>query len=903
MVFSVGAQSAAAEDGGVDPGVIPADASASSFAADEIATAATTTMPSSGYDYYATYQFSSLPGYNQISAMRLVAQQADTAYYIDTNNNGTAEYTGTLAAGGMYEVNVPTGTHLLTSKPATVVQYDDYACDWEDVYLAPTTEWGTDYWYAGIKGYGQYYDYLLFTAMKDGTVVTVDLNNDGIADQTFNINKGGVATYSAYEVYGGPSVGKDTRAGAHITSNYPIQTHAFASMTALFGAAYTVLPTPALGKNYYVPFIRTVTPASWDVSDRILIVASENNTTITIDENNDGIAEATATLNKGQTMEYPSADKSTPFLSGTHVTSDKPAGVVYSSPRGLQHWDGGAVQLVPENASLKEYWNTVSWNTLQWVRAPYTLATMGWPGEPDVILYAFQDNTVVNIDANNDGTPEKTYTLNKGNSATYKVTKAGEHIYSDKAFSAVQTWYTTAAAEIEQMGYRTNQPPVPCTGPDQIVECASADGTPVILDGSCSSDPDNDPLTYSWSWSGGNASGVSPTITLPLGVTSITLIVSDGKADSEPVSYTVTVRDATPPVTQILTTTGQSGNNGWYKSDVQITLSSTDSCTGVKEVHYSISGTETVVPGSPASVNIAAEGTSSLSYFAQDNAGNTETAGAPVVIKIDKTDPTITASAAPAADENGWNKTDVTVTFTCGDAVSGVASCTEPVAVSTEGTGQTISGTAIDNAGRSANASLTLNIDKTAPAITILGITDGASYPLCSPPTPSYTVTDNLSGIVAENGVLTPSGNANGAGLYTYTVTATDAAGNTATQSATYRLVYDFGGFLPPVTLEKPFKKGSTIPVKFTLTDGCGAAATSTIATLTLQYVSGDTSLEEPIDAASTVPDQGNLFRYSGSDGIYIYNLATNALNVGTYVATVTTDDGVTRTVNIQIKQ
>ena len=66
----------------------------------------------------------------------------------------------------------------------------------------------------------------------------------------------------------------------------------------------------------------------------------------------------------------------------------------------------------------------------------------------------------------------------------------------------------------------------------------------------------------------------------------------------------------------------------------------------------------------------------------------------------------------PAPNANGWNNTDVTVTFTCADAASGIASCTSPVTVTTEGAGQEICGTAIDNAGNSANTCVTLNIDK-----------------------------------------------------------------------------------------------------------------------------------------------------------------------------------------------
>ncbi len=93
----------------------------------------------------------------------------------------------------------------------------------------------------------------------------------------------------------------------------------------------------------------------------------------------------------------------------------------------------------------------------------------------------------------------------------------------------------------------TNQPPIADAGPDQIVEQDSSAGASVTLDGSGSSDPDDDPLTYSWTWDGGSASGISPTVVLPLGTTTITLVVNDGTVDSEPDTVDITVESAESP--------------------------------------------------------------------------------------------------------------------------------------------------------------------------------------------------------------------------------------------------------------------------------------------------------------------------------------------------------------------
>jgi len=88
----------------------------------------------------------------------------------------------------------------------------------------------------------------------------------------------------------------------------------------------------------------------------------------------------------------------------------------------------------------------------------------------------------------------------------------------------------------------SNQPPIADAGPDQkVFAIPPATTAMVTLDGSASHDPDGDPLTYNWTWDGNIAHGVSPTVELPLGATTITLVVNDGTVDSEPDTVDVTV--------------------------------------------------------------------------------------------------------------------------------------------------------------------------------------------------------------------------------------------------------------------------------------------------------------------------------------------------------------------------
>jgi hypothetical protein len=166
-------------------------------------------------------------------------------------------------------------------------------------------------------------------------------------------------------------------------------------------------------------------------------------------------------------------------------------------------------------------------------------------------------------------------------------------------------------------------------------------------------------------------------------------------------------------------------------------------------------------------------------------------------ILLDKTPPTINAGSAPAPNANGWNNGDVTVTFTCTDNESGIASCTEPVTLSNDGADQSVTGTAVDQNGNTATASVShINIDKTAPVVTFQG---DREYGADETVNLACTAADSLSGVTGQpcaGALANGPAYTFGVGTHQVTVTATDKAGNTTTATAGFTVKASFDSLM-----------------------------------------------------------------------------------------------------------
>ncbi len=210
---------------------------------------------------------------------------------------------------------------------------------------------------------------------------------------------------------------------------------------------------------------------------------------------------------------------------------------------------------------------------------------------------------------------------------------------------------------------------------------------------------------------------------------------------------------------------------GWHNSDVTVSYSCNDALSGVQSCADNV-----VITTEAASQVITGE--------VVDNADNP--ASTSVTLNIDKTAPEITTTLEPLPNEAGWHKEAVLVRFHCSDALSGIATCPEPVTLSLEGAAQEVSGTAVDVAGNSASTTVSVNIDLTPGLIAgeITPAPNAAGWNNADA-TVSFTCSDALSGVAScsESQSLQQEG-----AQQTVTGTVADTAGNSASTTLTLNI-------------------------------------------------------------------------------------------------------------------
>ena len=196
------------------------------------------------------------------------------------------------------------------------------------------------------------------------------------------------------------------------------------------------------------------------------------------------------------------------------------------------------------------------------------------------------------------------------------------------------------------------------------------------------------------------------------------------------------------------------GSQGWYVTNVTVTLSATDAMSGVNHTRYNLNtGGWMVYAGSFV---VTENGNYTLQYFSVDLAGNTEaTKQTSFRIQHDVVPPVTTHEFNGVMGDNGWFVSDVTVTLSAVDDSAGVAitkykldagawtTYTGTFLVTEDAAVHTLYYYSVDKVGnREADKSATLKIDRTLPIISLAVEKTGLNKWLLT-----ATVSDETSGV------------------------------------------------------------------------------------------------------------------------------------------------------------
>jgi hypothetical protein len=216
-----------------------------------------------------------------------------------------------------------------------------------------------------------------------------------------------------------------------------------------------------------------------------------------------------------------------------------------------------------------------------------------------------------------------------------------------------------------------NTPPIADAGPDQTVEQTSLQGAMVTLNGTGSSDPDNDTLTYYWNWTGGSATGAAPTALFPVGNTTVTLTVSDSQYNDTDTVNIVVLVDTTAPVVNAGpdVTVEQESHAG-----TQVMLNGTATNTVSTRFNFTWSENDVVLK---AEANVSEStlsytfnlGTHIVTLNATDDAGNTGSDNVTVTV-VDTIPPVVDAGPDVTVEQESHAGTQVMLNGTATDICS-----------------------------------------------------------------------------------------------------------------------------------------------------------------------------------------------------------------------------------------
>lgn len=174
---------------------------------------------------------------------------------------------------------------------------------------------------------------------------------------------------------------------------------------------------------------------------------------------------------------------------------------------------------------------------------------------------------------------------------------------------------------------------------------------------------------------------------------------------------------------------------------------------------------------------------------------------------------------------NGWYTSKVSVSWNWTDNGTIVQSnCQQTSTTTTLGT-VTLQATCADLAGNVGHAHYPVKVDTTRPAVSVTRVAKGARYVIGGVPAAGCATREQISGVAVGATVRITTAGADGVGAFTATCGgATSVAGTTqaAPVSATYTVVYGFGGFIGLKPGSEIAASARTMTVRFRLTNAAG---------------------------------------------------------------------------------
>ena len=182
------------------------------------------------------------------------------------------------------------------------------------------------------------------------------------------------------------------------------------------------------------------------------------------------------------------------------------------------------------------------------------------------------------------------------------------------------------------------------------------------------------------SWSAWEPYSTTKTWTLPSGdgTKYVYLRVRDYAGNIAGPVYDTIILDTTPPSTSH--TVSGTEQSGWYKDSVTVSISASDSTSGVYRIYYRYykKGTSppswSYISGSSGSFTVnptGGTGTYIVEYYAVDNAGNSESIHS-FEVNIDNSPPSSEHSISGTMGDNGWYVSGVSMTISASDSGIGV---------------------------------------------------------------------------------------------------------------------------------------------------------------------------------------------------------------------------------------